>query len=232
MQELAGRVDHWNDQKGYGFILADDGRKVFFHISAMRGAQRPQTGERVYFLLAQGEQRLSASHVRHSQLVVDNAQIRIKPRTRDAKKANPTAIPKPSATRKTFLLPEHAIPWKSLILLLVLPLVAAIDVIIEYGVWWIVAVYAATSLLTYYFYWDDKRRAQRNEWRIPETNLHFWSLVGGWPGAFIAQQQFRHKTKKLSFRAVFWLIVMVHQLVWFDWLFMDSKGLGSLIGHP
>lgn len=236
MQELAGRVDHWNDQKGYGFILADDGRKVFFHISAMRGAQRPQLGENVYFLLAQDDQkRLSASHVRHRKLAVDNAKIRTKPRSIDAKKVssttalNSTAMLKTSAARKRVRLPEHPISWKSLILLLILPFVATINLIIEYGFWWIVAVYAAASLLTYYFYWDDKRRAQRNEWRIPEANLHFWSLIGGWPGAFIAQQQFRHKTKKLSFRVVFWLIVMAHQLLWFDWLFMTNRLL-ILIG--
>ena len=55
-----------------------------------------------------------------------------------------------------------------------------------------------------------KRRAQRGGRRIPENTLHLMEVLGGWPGAFIAQRVFRHKTQKLSFRIVFWLCVSVH----------------------
>jgi len=37
----------------------------------------------------------------------------------------------------------------------------------------------------------DKSAAQRNAWRTPEGTLHMLSLVGGWPGAMIAQQILR-----------------------------------------
>jgi uncharacterized membrane protein YsdA (DUF1294 family) len=122
------------------------------------------------------------------------------------------------------------IPWFRLLLLLILPLIAALSLFKDYGTLWILCAYIVASAITYYFYWDDKRRAKVGEWRIPEANLHFWSLVGGWPGAFIAQQQFRHKTKKLSFQFVFWLIVIAHQLMWFDWLILDGKWLMSVLG--
>lgn len=46
--------------------------------------------------------------------------------------------------------------------------------------------------------------------------LQTWSLFGGWPGAFLAQRQFRHKTAKPTFQTVFWLIVLIHQLVALD----------------
>ncbi|MDY7698634.1 DUF1294 domain-containing protein, partial [Pseudomonas aeruginosa] len=36
------------------------------------------------------------------------------------------------------------------------------------------------------------------------------------PGALVAQQVFRHKTRKLSFQLVFWGIVLLHQLFWLD----------------
>lgn len=36
------------------------------------------------------------------------------------------------------------------------------------------------------------------------------ALLGGWPGALLGQRQFRHKTKKLSFLIVFWLVVVLH----------------------
>ena len=36
------------------------------------------------------------------------------------------------------------------------------------------------------------------------------ALLGGWPGAFLAQRYFRHKTQKVSFQIVSWLIVALH----------------------
>jgi len=38
-------------------------------------------------------------------------------------------------------------------------------------------------------------------------------LVGGWPGAVVAQQLLRHKTKKLSFRTRFWVTVALNVIV-------------------
>jgi uncharacterized membrane protein YsdA (DUF1294 family) len=73
------------------------------------------------------------------------------------------------------------------------------------------------SLITYGFYAKDKAAAIRGDWRIPEKTLHGLSLCGGWPGALIAQQRLRHKTKKVSFRVVFWLTVLVN-VVAFSWL--------------
>ena len=35
-------------------------------------------------------------------------------------------------------------------------------------------------------------------------------LLGGWPGAWIAQQSFRHKTQKGSFRLAFVFTVLVN----------------------
>jgi uncharacterized membrane protein YsdA (DUF1294 family) len=63
----------------------------------------------------------------------------------------------------------------------------------------------------------DKSAARKGAWRIQESTLHLLSLAGGWPGALVAQQMFRHKTKKQSFRSVFWLSVLVNTGV-FVWL--------------
>ncbi len=228
MLEQSGVIDSWDDQKGFGFISTASGKKVFFHISAVRGAHRPQQGEPVFFQSGTDKQgRASATHVRSADLAIDNPRIRTKPRD-NAKKENSSATKTLKPGRKYRLL-EHDIPWAKLVLLLVLPLGGAFNLTIEYGASWVFPIYLIASLLAYYFYWDDKRRAKRNEWRITEANLQFWSLIGGWPGAFIAQQQFRHKTKKLSFQMVFWLIVIAHQLLWFDWLFMDGQWLISLL---
>jgi uncharacterized membrane protein YsdA (DUF1294 family) len=42
------------------------------------------------------------------------------------------------------------------------------------------------------------------------------SLAGGWPGALVAQQKLHHKSKKQSFRLVFWLTVLLNcgEFVW------------------
>ncbi|MBN8225508.1 MAG: DUF1294 domain-containing protein [Xanthomonadales bacterium] len=51
----------------------------------------------------------------------------------------------------------------------------------------------------------DKAAAGRDARRTPENSLHLADLLGGWPGALIAQRQFRHKTIKQPFQAVFWI---------------------------
>lgn len=79
---------------------------------------------------------------------------------------------------------------------------------------WTVLTYAWITVLASFvavvLYAVDKRRAIKEGRRIPERVLHGSSLVGGWPGAYLAQQVFRHKTQKTSFRMMFWLIVLVH----------------------
>lgn len=65
----------------------------------------------------------------------------------------------------------------------------------------------ALSVATFIAYYLDKRAAQSGAWRTQESALHAMALFGGWPGALIAQQMFRHKTKKQPFQAIFWLTV-------------------------
>lgn len=74
----------------------------------------------------------------------------------------------------------------------------------------------AVSLLTFLAYRSDKRRAEAGEWRIAESTLHLAELAGGWPGAFLAQRTFRHKTSKESYQVVFWIIVLLYQIVALD----------------
>lgn len=66
------------------------------------------------------------------------------------------------------------------------------------------------GLLTYGLYAKDKAAAQSGAWRVSERTLHMASLLGGWCGAIIAQQRLRHKTRKTSFRTVFWITVLLN----------------------
>ncbi|NYH12037.1 DUF1294 domain-containing protein [Pseudomonas moraviensis] len=83
--------------------------------------------------------------------------------------------------------------------------------------------YGLVSVLAFFLYWADKRKAQADAWRTPENILHAVELAGGWPGALIAQQVFRHKTRKVSFQILFWVIVALHQVFWIDQLFLGSN---------
>jgi uncharacterized membrane protein YsdA (DUF1294 family) len=55
--------------------------------------------------------------------------------------------------------------------------------------------------------------------------LHASELLGGWPGALVAQQVFRHKTRKLSYQSAFWLIVTLHLLFWIDRVLLGGNFL-------
>ena len=69
---------------------------------------------------------------------------------------------------------------------------------------------AVMSCATFAAYGFDKHRATTAGRRIPERTLHLMALFGGWPGALLGQRQFRHKTKKVMFLIIFWLVVLLH----------------------
>ena len=81
----------------------------------------------------------------------------------------------------------------------------------------IVAFYAVVSVIAYITYAIDKKAAIKNRRRVSEKSLHLLGVVGGWPGALLAQQQLRHKTQKTAFQVTFWLTVVVN-LVCAGWL--------------
>lgn len=84
----------------------------------------------------------------------------------------------------------------------------------------ILLIYLVMSLVAFAVYGWDKRRAGRGEWRVSERTLHGLELLGGWPGALVAQGFFRHKRRKLSFMVVYWLIVALHLSAWGAWAWM------------
>lgn len=71
-------------------------------------------------------------------------------------------------------------------------------------------VVVVMSSACFIVYGLDKRRATNGGSRVPERTLHLMAFLGGWPCALMGQRQFRHKTQKLAFLVVFWLIVVAH----------------------
>ena len=85
---------------------------------------------------------------------------------------------------------------------------------------WVAISYIVMSALTLAAYASDKWRATAGAGRTPEIALHLLELFGGWPGALVAQQCFRHKTRNLSYQIIFWLIAAAHLggWLWLAWL--------------
>jgi uncharacterized membrane protein YsdA (DUF1294 family)/cold shock CspA family protein len=78
-----------------------------------------------------------------------------------------------------------------------------------------IAIYAAMSLVTIWAYSHDKQAAQAGEKRTSEKKLHVMEAFGGWPGALLAQFFYRHKSQKISYLLVFYLIVAGHGVLWY-----------------
>ena len=118
--------------------------------------------------------------------------------------------------------------WSLLVLagLLVLPVMAVYRRGLDLR--WVTGYGLVLSAITYWRYACDKRRAEEGEGRVSEAQLHLLELLGGWPGALLAQRRLRHKCSKGGYQIVFWLIVLGYQFAAFDafqdWQF-SSAGL-------
>jgi uncharacterized membrane protein YsdA (DUF1294 family) len=68
---------------------------------------------------------------------------------------------------------------------------------------------ASITMVTFAAYGYDKAAARAGRWRVRERTLHALSFVGGTFGALAAQKFYRHKTRKTSFRIVFWFVALL-----------------------
>ncbi len=196
---LEGTLRSWNEDRGFGFIHPrDGGEDVFVHISAFRTREiRPDSNQLVSYEVEPGQNgKLRARNV--EQLLPDVTV------------PSPSAVPERVARRDAY-------GWLALLLFIFLYLSLSVGG----GVPPIfAALYVLVSVLTIGVYAFDKWSSIRGGWRVSETTLLLLGLVGGWPGAIIAQQAIRHKSKKPSFRRAFWATVVINVAVF---LFLNSQ---------
>jgi len=182
-----GMLKTWNDERGFGFIQPNNGgQELFVHIKSFpAGYGRPALNLNVTFEVeqtAEGKKRAK------------NVLLARPEQTSTQKKGKPSARWEKASI---FTLVSFAL------LYLMVTLIWGTPVLLAVG-------YVVMSLTCGLFYAHDKTAAQANEWRTPEGTLLMLGLVGGWPGAIVAQQMLRHKTSKVSFRVAFWLTVLVN----------------------
>lgn len=76
----------------------------------------------------------------------------------------------------------------------------------------ILIYYLIINLVTLLVWQADKRRAVRQQWRVPEKWLFFLALMGGAAGALAGMLLFRHKIRKPLFWLTGILFLAVHIL--------------------
>ena len=71
------------------------------------------------------------------------------------------------------------------------------------------------NIITFVVWGIDKRKAIKKKWRIKEKTLLILTALGGFIGAFLWMNLFRHKTVKSKFLYYFrglifiWLVILI-----------------------
>lgn len=73
------------------------------------------------------------------------------------------------------------------------------------------------NLISFGQMYSDKRRARRNQWRIPERALFLTAWLGGSVGAILGMRLFHHKTKHRKFVFGMPAILILQLAVWIGW---------------
>ncbi|CAN5130283.1 cold shock and DUF1294 domain-containing protein [soil metagenome] len=197
MKRFEGILRNWDDNRGFGFIdPAHGGPAVFAHVKAFDvRTVRPQVGQKLSYLVetdAQGKQRA----------------VRIQ-----------VAWMAPVRRQRRYYAPDG---WR-LARHLAIPLFVALYLalaMLRHVPAWVAGLYAAASLICFSMYAADKSAARSGQWRVSESTLLWAGFFCGWPGAIVAQEWLRHKSKKTAFRAAFWRSVVFNITVFVGLCFL------------
>lgn len=225
-----GTLVRWEKDRGFGFIRSPGvSADVFVHLRDFsdRGTT-PQVGMRLTFeeihVGGKGPRAVAVQAVAavQQQLQPQRAQQPRPAGSRRPPTARPTARPtggpadRPNSRRRDAAPSSSSLPMALLL--------AGYAALLGYGVWTArippiaLGVLLLLSLLTFFIYGFDKNAAETGRWRTAENTLHLLSLVGGWPGAWVAQRLFRHKVRKTSFMAGYWATVLAHMAAVGAWV--------------
>ena len=82
---------------------------------------------------------------------------------------------------------------------------------------------AGVNLLAFAAFGWDKHLAKAGRWRIPETRLLLYAVLGGALGARLGMRCFRHKTQKPRFRILVPLLLAAQILLLLGLLFWTHR---------
>ncbi|VGO16867.1 Cold shock-like protein CspG [Pontiella desulfatans] len=184
--KLQGKITAWNDEKGFGFITpVSGGDRIFVHIKAFQKRhRRPQVNQQISYTLSTDKQGRACA-------------------------ADVTCVGKGHVDPKRLMQQSAAVVAMALFFAALGVLTLAIPIIPKYIIGW----YAIASAITFMAYAADKSAAQNGQWRISEATLHTLALAGGWPGALLAQQMLRHKSRKPGFQWTYKFTVVLNIVV-------------------
>lgn len=200
----SGKLKKWKDDRGFGFIQpCNGGQEVYLHISELKDStRRPQENDTIhYYTTVESDGKIRACNA-----FISGARIKS---TSSSSSLSNNVVSDRS--------PNTSFPIAGMTLLLLLPGFGTVHFILTTRNPLPLIIYVVMSLLTYALYADDKSRAKRKQWRIPEQTLHLFELAGGWMGGFLAQRILRHKNRKATYQFGFWAIVTIHYIAWIWW---------------
>lgn len=190
-----GKITNWNDEQGFGFVSPNGGgQRAFVHVSAfVNRARMPSDGTIITYEL-----------------------------TTDTKGRFCAKQIKFSGERVAVIRQPYTYSFGIYYLVVFITIMVAIT-FTDHIPFKLVAFYITLSVVTFLVYAIDKSAAMSNSWRTKENTLHILGLIGGWPGALIAQKTLRHKSSKHEFQIGFWLTVFVNCSA-LCWLAMTETG--------
>ena len=213
-----GTVVRWNAERAFGFIRSPgSAADVFFHVRDYRGATPPREGLAVVFEEIRGGDKgprataVQAAGAQGAPAGNHGSQARGARRPETTRAGRSTARTETSAGTR-----RNTTPVAPAGAALAYGLMLAWAALVAWAVWtrhlplWSVAALAGLNLATLWLYAADKNAARRGQWRIAEKQLHLLSLLGGWPAAWLAQQNMRHKSSKTAFRAIYWATIVLN----------------------
>lgn len=197
---LKGSLIMWNDQKGFGFIRLEGGEEDYFvHISSFKKgmSRRPAIGDSVQFHPANDSGKKRATYA-----LLENL---------DASPQTPGPFELKPVLRPWYVNVLIAIPLllSGYLLLMAKPLPFF--------------CYVTLSILTMILYGLDKANAAMRKWRVPEIYFYILELMGGWPGALMAQNRLRHKTRQTAYLVILRCIIALHLTGWIFYFLRTAR---------
>lgn len=187
-----GRRVEWKDARGFGFVVTHGTeQRIFVHIRqfAPGRTRRPREGLILVYEVRRGER---AKTMADAVCFASDAK-RCPLGMRRSRRGFVETFTLPFGVGLVVLVTTRKLPWQ------------------------IAVTYPLLGVATWRACRKDKQTAARDRWRTRASTLPLLALLGGWPGAWLAQRHLRHQSSKFSFQLTFGFMLALN-LVGLQWL--------------